>query len=153
MLEARDRAAREAAQLEAPMTPSAHPAHPIAQETSSTPSIEIQASPRLINPQPRRSNAPPTQSDASTESRQTAQPPKPNPCNLSNFSLSQLPQFRFLEHLLMSGACVPSPFLFPNSALTGPRRPLVSSVDLFSLAFLLSTLALLLQCGVYSCVS
>ena len=79
MLEARDRAAREAAQLEAPMTPSAHPAHPIAQETSSTPSIEIQASPRLINPQPRRSNAPPTQSDASTESRQTAQPPKPDP--------------------------------------------------------------------------
>ena len=58
---------------------SVHSVHSAAQETSSTPTIETQASPRLTNPQPRRSNAPPAQSDASAKSRQTAQPPKPNP--------------------------------------------------------------------------
>ena len=36
-------------------------------------------------------------------------PPNPNPCNLSNFSLSHLPRFRFLEHPLISGACVSLP--------------------------------------------
>lgn len=68
MIEAREREAREAARID----------HPAEQPTPPK-FVDTQVSPQLANPQPRRVDATPQQSESSASSPRSTLPPKPDP--------------------------------------------------------------------------